>query len=189
MKYKILSIFTVLTTLICVGCSNSSNSEDKERIAQLEAQIAKLSSQSNQTQSNKNSSSYSFSESHSSNTRYTNSTDFEKQESRNPNNTIVGVYEFSDNVNTWVMEINSDETAIIYNKKNPNGEKAYGSWYKYKTMKCAHPSFSDKAPIVWFPSGEETMRYPYFNDEWIYYDSSAADAKNPNLRLPLKKIK
>lgn len=115
--------------------------------------------------------------------------DFNSQKSDDPYNTIVGTYEFSDNINTWVLIVNNDETAVIYNKSKGGNVKGYGSWYKYSTMKYATFHFHDKAPIVWFPSGEETMSSPRLTEDWIYYDSSAADAKNPEKRLPVKKVK
>lgn len=175
-----LAIFTM--SLFVVSCGGSS-SKDKERIAELEAQLAEL--QAGSTSDN------SMIEYDSS---YTSSTSSNTSTRSNKGQSIVGTYEFSDNINTWCLVIerdedNSDEgTCYIINKSKGGDVKCYGSWYKYSTMKYASLHFSEKKPIVFFPSGEETLRSPYVNTEWIYANSSASEAKNPNLRLPLKKI-
>lgn len=193
---KIKNIATcLLFVFFIISCSNSA---DKAKIAYYEELIDELqkelksaqNSSETQNTSTINQDSYSDNNSYSETSNSTPAkSDFASQESTNPNNTIVGVYEFTDKLDhTWVMEINSDETAVIY-RKGDNGAKAYGSWFKYSNMKNAQVSFSDKGPIVGFPSGEVTLFKPYFNDEWIYSRVSAADAKNPELRLALKKIK
>lgn len=167
------------------------NSADKARIAELEAKLAASDSAASDTErtlstteevveDNSNSSSSSNSSSLGG---------FEEQVSEDPNNTIVGAYEFSDNIHTWVLVVNNDETAYIYNKDQGESVKAYGSWYKFSHMKAASFRFSDKAPIVWFQGGETRLSYPYLTKDWIYYDSSAADAKNPEKRFPVTKVK
>ena len=109
---------------------------------------------------------------------------------------IVGTYEITDNRNTtWVLVVESDEdesdegNAYMYDKSKGQNIIYYGSWYKYSHMKYARFSFSDGAPGVFFPSDGMRTRYPCIDSKWFYYNSSAADAKNPELRLPIKKIK
>lgn len=182
MRNLCLIFLACVMSLVMASCSGSSSS-DKKRIAELEAQLAEL--KSNNSSSTEEESSYASSGS------TTSSTPSYSQSSQS----VVGTYEFSDNINTWVLVVEKDDdcddegTAYIYNKSKGEGVKCYGSWYKYSHMKFADLSFSEKAPIVFFPSQEKTLYNPYISSEWIYYNSSAADAKNPNLRLKLKKIK
>lgn len=182
--------FLIMTAILMLSTAGCGGNSDAKRIAELEDSIAKLNGNSEKTEeptaveetasraSSSSSNDDYISESYSSSSSHS-------QSAGSP----VGTYEFSDNINTWVLVVESDETAYIYNKSKGADVKCYGSWYKYSSMKYAALSFSDKAPVVWFPSGEETVRYPRINDEWIYYNSSAADAKNPEKRLPLKKVK
>lgn len=172
-------------SLVIARCSENSSS-DKKRIAELEAQLAELKS-NNSTNSSLSEEESSYVSSRST----TSSTPSYSQSSQS----VVGTYEFSDNINTWVLVVEKEDdgddkgTAYIYNKTKGEDVKCYGSWYKYSHMKFASLNFSEKAPIVFFPSTEITLRYPYINSEWIYANSSASEAKNPNLRLKLKKIK
>lgn len=182
MKNLFNLIFVGLVAFSLTSCGGSSSS-DKERIAELEAQLAEL-----KGDNSTNNSSTDEESSYISSGSTTSSTRSNKQ-------SVVGTYEFSDNINTWVLVVEKEDadddegTAYIYNKSSKDGTKCYGSWYKYSHMKYASLEFSEKAPIIFFPSEEETLRYPYINSEWIYANRSASEAKNPNLRLALKKIK
>lgn len=180
MKNKILSIFAVLITLICVGCSNSSNSEDKERIAQLEEQIKELQSSKNEN----------------SNTPYGNNetnitySGQDLQEKVKPQiSEYIGKFEMTDEAGqVFIITVNADETATI--ELQGGSFKGYGSWndfpYDYPDL-----SFSrDDSPNIYFPSGKEHY-FPglILCEGWAYDGSSAFKAKNPNKRLPIKKIK
>lgn len=98
----------------------------------------------------------------------------------------------------WVLIVKADETATIKNKDGKS--TAYASWCKYNSVRYAHFSCSDRAPMITFPDSELYIQdyghigpaacaYFCIDGEYIYYDSDAADAKNPELRLPIKKIK
>ena len=111
----------------------------------------------------------------------------------------LGVFEFTDRQgNEWILTVKDDKTATI---KTKGGEiPAYASWYRYDNMKYATFRCSERAPMIVFPGsqlymndngyfGAEACGYFCIDGKYIYYNSSAADAKNPDLRLPLKKIK
>ncbi len=102
----------------------------------------------------------------------------------------AGTYEFSDRVSTWVLELNDDGSANIYNKKGNGSSKIYGSWeeWDYRGRQGIGLSFDDKQPQVWFPSEESILMYPQISDGYIYYDYRALKAKNPELRLSIKKL-
>ena len=96
------------------------------------------------------------------------------------------------------MVVNTNKTATIGIKGRDS--KAYASWYKYDHMNYAQFTCSGSAPTIFFPSSELMLNdygYPTtdvcglfcIDGKYIYYDSDAADAKNPKMRLPLKKIK
>jgi lipoprotein len=186
------TLFLFVACVIAFGLAScGGNSADKARIAELEAKLAARDSAASDTErtlstteevveKNSNSSSSSNSSSLGG---------FEEQTSEDPNNTIVGAYEFSDNIHTWVLVVNNDETAYIYNKDQGESVKAYGSWFKYSNMKAASFTFSDKAPRVWFQGDETSLRDPYLTKDWIYFDFSAANAKNPEKRFPVTKVK
>ena len=164
--------------IVLISCGGNST-RDKERIAELEAQIDELKKGGNNadcTSSEENSSNVS--------STTTSSTTTSSQ-------SMVGTYEFSDNINTWVLVVDiedGDKTCYIYNKSKGDDIKCYGSWWKMNTQKFAHLSFSDKVPHVFFPSEESSLSSPCITKDWIYSGFSAAESKNPNLRLPLKKI-
>ncbi len=111
----------------------------------------------------------------------------------------LGTFEFTDKQgHEWVLTVNNDETATIKTKEGTLA--AYASWYRYEHMKHAQFRCSDRAPMICFPGSElyihdngfigaESCGSFCIDGKYIYYNSSAADAKNPDLRLPLKKIK
>ncbi|MDE5791317.1 MAG: hypothetical protein K2H96_08830 [Muribaculaceae bacterium] len=103
---------------------------------------------------------------------------------------VVGTYEFSDRLNRiWVVEINDDETATM-SQKGKEG-KAYGSWSKIdpKLNKYVSIYLSNTHPIVCFPSGEESSYTVYIRDGYFYKDLISCQAKDPESRLSIKKIK
>ena len=88
----------------------------------------------------------------------------------------------------------------IVEEQKDGKSTAYASWCKYNSVRYAHFSCSDRAPMITFPDSELYIQdyghigpaacaYFCIDGEYIYYDSDAADAKNPELRLPIKKIK
>lgn len=113
----------------------------------------------------------------------------------------LGTFEFKDRLgNEWILTVKNDETATI--KTKGSDHPAYASWYKYDNMKYAKFRCSEKGPMIAFPGSEiymhdngyagvigaEACGYFCIDGKYIYYDSTAADAKNPEFRLPLKKI-
>lgn len=174
---------TILATLFFTCCTNSSNSEDKERIAQLEAQIAQLQSQSNKTQqSSSTNSGISDSE------NYSHTYSSPHRQKNNPSQ-FVGTYEMVDEIgNTWVIKLNSDETATMGLKGG--NEVAYASWDLVNYLDY-NPGlkFDDERMSVYFPSGEGKPFLPCIKDGYFYLDPDATQAKNPRKRLPIKKIK
>lgn len=97
----------------------------------------------------------------------------------------------------WVLVVKKDETAIISTKDGYT--KVYAHWDKYDTMNYAQFSCSEQGPLIAFPGSDiyinngrfvpKVCGYFCIDGKYIYYDSDAADAKNPDLRLPLTKIK
>lgn len=179
MKQNILylAFLTLLATSFCLSC-DSSSSEDKKRIAELEAQISELNSGSYKTGTSDD------------NTSIERGTESKNQEFNIPENKIAGVYQFKDkNNDVWVMEVNSDNTLIMYNKQAPN-KKYYGSWEKYSFEDYVSITMDiNDHPYVYFESGKESLFMQVFTDKWIYSDYRAIKSKNPNKRLPIKKIK
>lgn len=104
-------------------------------------------------------------------------------------NTIEGKYKFTDKRGTtYILEVNSDETAVIYDTKYPD-TKCYGSWRKFGNMQYAQLRFeyAPKAEIF-FDRDVCGAHYICITPEWVYSGNSAAKAKNPHLRLPLTKL-
>ena len=185
---KLFNIFLftaiIVSSNILTSCGGS-NSADQERIAQLEAQIAELQNQiGNPVETEPTTEDYSDS--------YTSSDNSTASSSSNGQN-FIGTYEFTDEINnTWVLKLNSDETATIQLKGSDS--PAYGSWSDWWAINngnhLIHLSFDDQKPKVWFPAGEETCSYlNIINDGYIYFRDDDAKAKNPRKRLTLKKVK
>lgn len=110
----------------------------------------------------------------------------------------IGTFEFTDDLkHDWVLVVKKDETAIISTKDGYT--KVYAHWDKYDTMNYAQFSCSEQGPLIAFPGSDiyinngrfvpKVCGYFCIDGKYIYYDSDAADAKNPDLRLPLTKIK
>ena len=184
MKKIFLLTLTAVSIMTLSSCGGGSNSADQERIAQLEAQIAELQNQiGNPVETESTTEDYSDS--------YTSSDNSNASSSSNGQN-FIGTYEFTDDVNhTWVLKLNSDETATIQLKGSGSDSLAYGSWSDYRgSNNGIILFFSDRAQIVWFPDGAEKCRgFVIREDGYIYRDLSDASAKNPRKRLTLTKVK
>ena len=107
---------------------------------------------------------------------------------------VCGTYEFSDDLNTWELTVNADETCTIRNKSKGGDAVCYGSWNDCTYIGHGHRlSFGDLQPKVWFKGDGDysSLRYPSidFANMWIYKGESELLSKNPNKRLKLKKIK
>lgn len=101
---------------------------------------------------------------------------------------IVGNYTFTDeNGTTWQLTVKADKTAVLVATNGTDNSKIYYSWYKYSTMPYAQLKCSDSAPSISFPSGDKTADRICFNLDNVYYSSSACEANDPNLSLPLSK--
>lgn len=167
-NYIYLAVFAILS-IANTSCDSSSNS-DKARIAQLEEQIRELQSSSYSSSSSSSSRRSSFEPS-----AKTNASDF------------VGTYKVTDEAGViWTIVLNADETVTF---ETEGGSKYYGSWdifpYKFPCM-----SFGwDEWPYLYFPSGREDVYHGCIKDGYFYSSNTAASAKNPNKRLPIKKIK
>ena len=171
----------LLATALVVSCNNSSNSADKERIAELEEKIAELQTNLNNNKTSSVKTSTSTSERTSS-----------RLYSRSKEENIaqwVGTYEFTDEAgNTWQIILNSDETALF--EPQGGGSKRYGSWdylpYYFPCLNISH----DESPTIYFPDGPDSwIDYVCITDGYLYASNIAAKAKNPNKRLPIKKIR
>ena len=101
---------------------------------------------------------------------------------------VAGNYTFTDgNGDTWQLTVKANKTAILVNTNGDDNSKVYYSWYKYGTMGYAQLRCSDTAPSIQFPGGEKTADRICFNLSNVYYSSSACEANDPNLSLPLSK--
>lgn len=156
-----------------ISCSNSA---DKARIAYLEEQIEELTSANNNSSSGTETSEYAENNNEP-NTESTIRNDF------------VGTYEFTDiEGHKFLLTLNDDETAQI----KINDLVRYGSWEKYSPIDY-NPLVSfvgDEKPFITFPNHEsKKCQFLSIVDDHIYYEYQSVKAKNPNLRLPIKKIK
>lgn len=188
MKKLFLLTLTAVSIMTLSGCGGGSNSADQERIAQLEAQIAELQNQkSNTVETESTNVDYSDSYTSSDNSTASSSDNSTASSSSNGQN-IIGTYEFTDKINnTWVVKLNSDESATIQLKGS--NSPAYGTWSDWRNNGI-DVSFWDQQPKVWFPAGEETCyRFNIREDGYIYRSESDAQAKNPRKRLKITKIR
>lgn len=177
MKTKFWIIISVLA-LVITGCSNSS---DQKRIAQLEAEIAKL-----KGQDYRESSSASNDEDYSSSTD--SESDYRSSYGDEQTGRFTGKYQFTDKAGiVWIINLKDDETATM----NVKGDSFmyYAEWddspYGVPLLQFGW----DEAPYANFPSGKEGMHYTCIDDDYIYCSNTAFSAKNPRKRLPVKKIK
>lgn len=174
MKKVISVIVAGMMSLVVASCGGSSNSSDADRISQLEDSIANLNNKLNNgvpsvevnAESNSNVSSVNTSE-----------------------NDAVGTYEFTDSEgHKFILTLNDDETAQI----KINDLVRYGSWEKYSPIEdnpLVHFD-GDEEPVITFPDhGARDCRYMSIVGNYIYYEWESVKAKNPKLRLSIKKIK
>lgn len=186
MKNKVYIIAFIVTFALMSACSKSS---DRARIAQLESQIAEMSERedgkSTQSENKRTQQSEESGNSYVSSSRYTSIRDREDNAKRN----AIGTYEVTDEIgNTWVIELKEDETATMHQKGD--GYLVYGSWDPTNYLDYAPGlEFFDERPILFFPSGEESLFLPHIVDGYLYEDGSSAQAKNPRKRLSVKKVK
>ena len=119
-------------------------------------------------------------------------------ESNQDENTLVGTYEITEDSNspkTIILTVNADETATMRYKDSEHIH--YGSWYKYSHMKYAKFHFVEESnwatnlstiPSLYFRAASKDLDNFVIMDGYLYSSSNAADAKNPNERLKLKRI-
>lgn len=101
---------------------------------------------------------------------------------------FVGKYEFTDIVDhTFVLSINDDKTAQLVVKGESN--IFYGSIF-INTISGEMEIYFDELPEIVFPSTEcgRGRMYVPLSADYIYKDGLAIDAKNPQKRLPIKKV-
>ena len=182
---KTYSLFAggILAVFLClISCEG--NNSDKARIAYLESQLEELRQQNELSTTE---------ETATESTKQTSNSSVAKEGEPSSGSTnyydYVGTYEFTDDINTWVLSIFEDETAQI---KNESGNTiCYGSCSDFlEYSNYISVWFSDEYPIIFFPSGEEKgyNLCIYRGANYLYCGSSAANAKNPRKRLTLKKI-
>lgn len=190
MKNFIIIFLSCLGILSFVACSSSK--EDQKRIEQLEAQIAQLrdSISSPVTQEEIDD--------------YVDDIDIEEilaweeeakqrqqQEAeeawlRGPGK-FVGEYLITDDHGyKWTLIVNRDGTARMF---TPGKEMSYGSWDVSKFhMNRLNLEFADR-PVFYFPDGRSHDTYmPKLIGGYFYANSSAADAKNPKLRISAVRV-
>lgn len=119
------------------------------------------------------------------------SSDFDTSSGSSHNEaSYVGTYELTDYAdNVWEIVLNSDETCTMGVKGHES--VAYGSWDLTNYLDYTPGlEFSDDKPLVVFPSGTtERIFLPHIVDGYFYVNGSAAQAKNPKKRLPIKKVR
>lgn len=121
------------------------------------------------------------------NTEVRHSTPLTEDSSNPKSESYVGTYEFTDEINnSWVLILNSDETATI--GKKGSDKVAYGSIEDWKNGEV-WVRFHDEVPMIWFPSGEKPGSQMPLVNGYLYYNKDSSDAKNPRNRLPVTKIK
>lgn len=188
-KPNVISLLACAVLLI-TGCTSSSS--DQARIAELEAKIAELQGNSEQSESASETSSQTASaQDESSSSLYSSSSSYSsyKEKEETMRRKSIGTYQLTDRLDhTWEIVLNEDGTATMGLVGGTT--KAYASWEPLNFLDYnPHIEFNDERPIVWFPSGEEKPYLPVIIDGYFYLTSSAAKAKHPQKRLPIKKIK
>ena len=178
MKRFLLGI-SVVALMMTASCGNKA---EQDRIAQLEAEIAKLKSEEyHESPSMSNDESYSLPST-------SQETDNSSLSNNEKSSSFTGKYQFTDKSgNIWIVNLKDDETATM-NVKGDNF-MYYAKWDDFAYgVPCLKFGFDD-APYANFPSGREAMHYACIDGDYIYESNSAFSAKNPRKRLPIKKIK
>lgn len=171
---KKIVLILPLIALLSVSCNNN-NDADNRRIQELEDKIAQL--ENNNSVSN----------------TAVDNVETNKIDNTNPTfNDYVGTWELIDkNGNKFQFNIEPDKTAtVIYD----NGKVEYGSAYIDYTMKSLSFHFTNgyrDNVCINFPEGVQGKYEdsPQIRDGWFYNTYKNAKAKNPNWRLPIKKVK
>lgn len=177
MAFAVMAIFS-LATLCLASCGG--NYSYKAQIAELVAQINEL-NDNNETTSR-------TTETNSSDSYSSNSTRSTRRSRSGNSRSFIGTYKFTDEYNTtWTININRDETVTI--KAEGQDGEYYGSWSDFPFDAPSLDFGFKESPIVAFPSGDENIYYGIVTNEYIYASTTAYKAKNPKLRLPIKKIK
>lgn len=106
-----------------------------------------------------------------------------------------GTYELTDKLGqSFVLTLEDDETG----KATIQGEVYYCSWKFRKTPLKPFsgylelrfsPNKNNALPTLVFEGGTGDIGFACIRDGWLYYDHSALEAKNPSLRLSIKKVK
>lgn len=178
---------------MALGMASCGNSAKDHAIAKLEDSIRVLNAErgmgeDDATYSGASGSSASdYNSNTSSNSSSSNYSSSYGSEKKDPGQ-FVGTYEMKDeNGNTWVIKLNTDETATMGLKGE--SKVAYASWDLTNFLDY-NPGlkFDDERALVYFPSGLEKPYLPKIVDGYFYLDSSAAQAKNPRKRLPITKV-
>lgn len=101
---------------------------------------------------------------------------------------VAGSYVFTDADGiTFQLTVKADKTAVLVATNGQDDTKVYYSWYKLSTMPYVQLRCSDSAPGISFPGGSRTADRICFTLDNIFYSSSACEANDPNLQLPLIK--
>lgn len=175
MKNLFKLIFVILVSFSMTSCGGSTTSSDKERIAELEAQIAELQSNSQITST----------QSHSSEVFSSTSSSCPSDVPTN----FLGTYKVvAKDGKTFYFIINQDKTANV--KSEGTDVILYCSWYDLRGInKGIRIDFSDKRPIILFDGGIEKYGSMYLKDGWLYAGSHYVESKHPQWRLKAEKIK
>ena len=178
MKRLLLGI-SVVALMMTASCGNKA---EQDRIAQLEAEIAKLKGEDyRESSSASNDENYSLPST-------SQETDNSSLSNNEKSSRFTGRYQFTDKSgNVWIVNLKDDETATM----NIKGDSFlyYAEWDEFPYgVPCLKFGFDD-APYANFPSGRESMYYACITEDYIYNSNSSFSAKNPRKRLPIKKIK
>lgn len=102
---------------------------------------------------------------------------------------VIGCNNSQQKGNAATVAIETDETVVLYLARDAS-LKCYGSWEKTANMEYALIKFDDIAPNVWDKINVQyiPLRHPAMVEGWIYLNTSAYEAKNPEKRWTCKKI-
>lgn len=177
MKKLYFLTLTAFSIIILSSCGGGSNSADQERIAQLEAKIAELQSQSNGIAANSLDQ-----QNESINDDFTSNTDGAQATSKGV--TKKDKYIFKDGVgNTWTVKVNNDNTSTF---ESSNGETYYGT-VSIIEGNIIELNFESDIPRLTTPTSgvRVSFQYPVIDllNGYIYATSSNYDSKNPKNRV------
>jgi len=119
----------------------------------------------------------------------------EEKRASNPIEERLGKYTFTDALgNKYTLTLKSDKTATIESHYRGFSTTYYGSWDHFSFMSAFSISFPyEDSPYMNFttnPSERERGSGICLsdNEDFLYKNSDAAKAKNPNLRFEVKKM-